>query len=64
MQLHVLADSDVRDAAGMALGEIGDGASLLLVRRPLGMRMRTMKNSVALPSPFLPPVTPTPSPWE
>ena len=33
------------------------------VSRPLGRPMRIMKYSVALPTPSLPPVTPTPSPW-
>ena len=52
MQLNVLAYGQVGGSAGIFLGDIGDGSELVRMSRPLGMRMRTMKNGSALPSPF------------
>ena len=64
VQLDVLAGGDVGEVARVLLRELADDAeSAALVRMPLGRPMRIMKNSVALPSPPTPPVTPTPSPW-
>src|SRR6202158_235015 len=36
MELHVLAHRNIRNAAGMALGEVGDGARLLTAQETVG----------------------------
>lgn len=63
VELHVLADGEVRHAPRVTLGQVREHAELRGRQDPVGDAERSMKYGTAFPSPPLPPTAPTPSPW-